>query len=320
MKILSLDGGGMKGVYACAFLANLERHFGKPTYEIFDLIAGTSTGGLIALGFAAGMSASEMLDFYRKHGPVIFNRKPYRGKVGGYKKQWRQLKKGHCYSADPLEKALKDMFGERKLKDSKVLLCIPAVKVTDCQPKVFKASRVAAFTNDSEISMVSVALATSAAPGYLPIARIKDPVHTASYVDGGLWANNPSLVGLTEAITHYSEEHQNGRGIYLLSVGLPSNAGFPDLCGYTKRSWPVEQLLPLTMESNSLATHYMTGFILGSLKGHYVRVEPTALSTEQNKVIALDGATGEAINTLCQLGDSKAQFMRGDNDLKRFYE
>lgn len=310
----------MKGVYACAFLANLERHFRQPLYEVFDLIAGTSTGGLIALGIAAGKSAAEMLEFYRNHGPTIFDGKSFQGRVGGSRKQFRQLKAGHCYPSAPLKNALQAVFEDRKLKDAKTLLCIPAVRVTDCKPKVFKASRQSHLTNDQEIAMVDVALATSAAPSFFPIARINDPIHPVPYVDGGLWANNPSLVAITEALTYHGPSSESEfSSISLLSVGLPSNAGFPDMCRYKPYVWPIQELLPLTMESNKHGTHYMAGFILSAFNGHYYRVEPDALSTEHNKVISLDSANEPAINTLIQLGDAKAQHLQSSPGLKRFF-
>src|SRR5216117_477496 len=117
-RILSIDGGGIKGVFPGSFLTTLEESLGQPIAKFFDLIVGTSTGGIIALGLGLGLSAKEILSFYEEHGPSIF-----RG--SRVTRALRQVGISK-YSSDALRAALKTVFGERKLGESSTRLVVPS--------------------------------------------------------------------------------------------------------------------------------------------------------------------------------------------------
>lgn len=109
-QILALDGGGLRGMFSVAVLAGLEDDLGSACIDHVDLIAGTSTGGLIALALGAGLSAREILDFYISEGPKIFSNRS----------RWRSLRHflRSKYSPDPLSAAVRRQLGERTLLDS----------------------------------------------------------------------------------------------------------------------------------------------------------------------------------------------------------
>src|SRR5271157_2636939 len=126
-RILSLDGGGIRGVFPAAFLACLEEHLDHPIGSYFDLIAGTSTGGIIAIGLGLGLPARDILKLYEDHGPAIFDqqhgplatwvRQRYRGILHWF---------GPKYESTALQKALSAILGNRRLGESRTRLLIPA--------------------------------------------------------------------------------------------------------------------------------------------------------------------------------------------------
>ncbi|MCA9191102.1 MAG: patatin-like phospholipase family protein [Planctomycetales bacterium] len=190
-QILSLDGGGIKGLFSAALLAKIEDSLGGISIvDHFDLITGTSTGGIIALGLAAGMRPREIVQFYVMEGPSIFRKTRFW--TGA--KAWFSSK----YPQEPLKKALEKCFQDRVLSDSTKRLVIPSYNLAKDEVYVFKTPHHKRLTTDGKVSMWKVALATSAAPTYFPCCNHVDNMRL---VDGGLWANNPTMVGIVEAVS-----------------------------------------------------------------------------------------------------------------------
>src|SRR5437660_1180409 len=133
-RLLSIDGGGIKGVFPAAFLASLEQTIGQPVADYFDLIAGTSTGGIISLGLGLGYSARDMLEFYKTHGPKIF---PSRSR---WSRGWRWLRRVRRsgYDVDALQAGLELTFKSRTLGESMKRLVIPAFSSSRGEVYVFK--------------------------------------------------------------------------------------------------------------------------------------------------------------------------------------
>ena len=204
-KILTLDGGGIKGVFAAAFLETIEESTGKRIAEHFDLIAGTSTGGIIALGLGLGMSAREITQFYVNEGPRIFdqtNTLDSNGRLSrvfdwmrGRKNAGRQIA-APKYDVAELRKALQRAFQSKRLGDSAVRLVIPAYDVDKEDVYVFKTRHHSRFQIDWKESAVNVALATAAAPTYFQAHPMPSG---APLIDGGIWANNPAGLAVVEA-------------------------------------------------------------------------------------------------------------------------
>lgn len=194
-RILALDGGGIKGVFTAAFLSEIERMTAKRIGDYFDLITGTSTGGIIAIGLGLGLPAEQILNFYLKHGPTIFP------SVGIRVRTWRWLRWLTCgkHKTGALKAALHEVFSDRKLGHSQTRLVIPAFNAIDGSAALFKTAHCERFKQDYLRLCVDVALATSAAPTFLPAHDIGDG---RVYLDGGLWANNPILVGVLEAVVN----------------------------------------------------------------------------------------------------------------------
>ncbi len=193
-RILSLDGGGIKGAYTASVLHTLESITGKSFREHFDLVTGTSTGGIIAIAIGLGVPLADIVDLYVEKGPAIFPI-PQRGLHGKLRELWR-----HCigpkHSQDVLASELKRVFGERRFGASANRLVIPSFNALNGNIQLFKTAHCAAYRMDCQLPATTVALATSAAPTYF---RAFTDEQGRAFLDGGVWANCPAVVGLVEA-------------------------------------------------------------------------------------------------------------------------
>ena len=198
-KILTIDGGGIRGTFPAAFLAELEEELDQPIGRYFDLIAGTSTGGIIAIGLGMGLTAKEILHLYEENGPVIFDQDKT-GLRGWLREKSRTAKRylwGPKYSMEPLKEALEGILGDRKLGEARTRLMIPSWHPQTQRVYIFKTAHNARFQTDYKELAIDAALATAAAPTFF---RQHITANDVGLVDGGLWANNPTGIAVVEAI------------------------------------------------------------------------------------------------------------------------
>ena len=197
-RILALDGGGIKGTYSAAVIASIENEFKCRISEYFDLISGTSTGGLLATGIAAGHSGKEMLDFYHKYGRAIF---PKRGLLG---KLRRFFTSSSLYSGKELRRVLRPILSNAniplKMKDSCCRLLIPSFDAVVGKPYCFMTPHLQLRKFDCNSTLLDVAMATSAAPVYFPVGIVKSDFSESQYMDGALVANSPVLAATLHAV------------------------------------------------------------------------------------------------------------------------
>jgi patatin-like phospholipase/acyl hydrolase len=193
-QILSLDGGGIKGLFSAAVLAHIEEDCGINIVDHFDLITGTSTGGIIALGLGMGMRPIDIVKFYVDKGPAIFPQGNW------IERCWRWTRGWICnkYENDALKRSLQECFGERLLGESRKRLVIPSYNLGEDDVYLFKTPYHQRLRRDFKVPTWKVALATSAAPTFFPAYKEVDHVRL---IDGGVWANNPTLVGIAEAVS-----------------------------------------------------------------------------------------------------------------------
>lgn len=212
LRVLTIDGGGMRGIYTAAFLAGLAELFSRERdcgrLDIgkgFDLIVGTSTGAIVGCAAAVGTAMSDVVKLYRLNGPSIFPQK-LAGNLPHILAQM-PFRKGHLASgAAALETALKEVLGDETfgslVEKRNIALSIPAVEMSQQRAWVFKTSHWNGHRDDNT-TLVDACLATSAAPIFRSLAAIDNSDEIGGYrvfADGGLWANNPVLVGLIDAI------------------------------------------------------------------------------------------------------------------------
>lgn len=197
-RILSIDGGGLLCTFPASFLAAIEEKAGKPLGQCFDLIAGTSGGGIIALGLGLGLPAQEILDLFVHQGPTIFGQGS--GAVADFAMQaTRGLRRiaRPKYGSEALREALIDTLGERRLGESTARLMIPAWNPSTRNLYVYKTAHHPRFSTDYKDRAVDIAMATAAAPTYFR-EHITD--NDVGLIDGGVWANNPIGAAVVEGV------------------------------------------------------------------------------------------------------------------------
>ena len=209
-RVLALDGGGIRGVCTAAYLARLEESIGHPIHRYFDLICGTSVGGIIAVALALGVPIAEVLDMLRYRATSVFQRRhPLMWK-------WLAMSKDSLYRSGLLHDLLRDILGpDTTIGQAKCRLCIPAVNITTGRATVFKTRHATDLERDCKLEAWRVAAATAAAPIYFSPVAIPD---CGDFVDGGLWANTPGSVGILEGLRLGKELKE----IDLLSIGTGS--------------------------------------------------------------------------------------------------
>ena len=219
-RILAIDGGGIRGIFPAAVLAGLEERYlgGRSIAGYFDLIAGTSTGGIIALGLAGGLTAGDLRQLYLERGNEIFP--PYGlglvGRIGRGLNTCRRLLR-YSYDQDALAMLLRNYLGDLKLGAACTRLCVPSFDGVHGEVYIFKTPHHPDFRTDLHELMVKIALATSAAPTYY--RPLRDGGYT--FVDGGIWANNPVMIALTEALTSFNVDRER---LCILSIGCGAEA------------------------------------------------------------------------------------------------
>ena len=286
-RILAIDGGGIMGVFPASFLATIEDSIGNNVANYFDLIVGTSTGGIIALGLGLGLPAKEILAFYEESGPLIFS-----GNRRLRLLRWLSTTK---YDSVPLKEALKDRFGEKKLGDSRKRLVIPSFNLENGEVYIYKTAHHPRLERDYKVKVVDVALATASAPTYFPTHRSATGI---PLIDGGVWANNPVGMAVVEAISVLEWPRDS---LKILSLGCttePLNIDRGRRIPHGLSYW-MPKLLDVFMHAQSHGS-------LGTAKllaGHenIIRIDP---GMPQGR-FSLDGT--DEINSLKGLGDSEAR-------------
>lgn len=228
-RILALDGGGLRGTFTAAVLAKwddmLSAGGGNNLISHFDLVAGTSTGAILAIGLAMGLKPLEILDFYKKKGPQIF---PKDRKL----RHWLKSK----HDSATLRGLLTEVYGNKTLAaDSRCRLVIPTVRAKQGQAEAIVTPHSPERTAYRDISAVDAALASSAAPTYFDEVTFDGPIALETFLDGGVWANNPILPALAEAVRYLKIPLDR---IDVLSIGtLSSESDFTEQLGKGKAGW-----------------------------------------------------------------------------------
>jgi len=281
-RILSVDGGGIKGVFPASFLAHIEGLVDGTVADYFDLIVGTSTGGIIALGLGLGLSAGQILDFYEDKAGTIFTGK-----------KWGLIRPR--YDSDGLRRALEGVFHNRKLGESSKRLVVPSMNLQNGDVYIYKTAHHRRFANDYKVSAVDVGLHTSAAPGYFPVQRAASGL---PLVDGGMWANNPVGLAVVEAIGVLGWLPDQLRVLSLGCTASPFDIGGGAIEHFGLWHWAFK-IIDLFMAGQSSAS-LGTAYVLAG-HDHVRRVSPVVPKGR----FSLDGVSG--IASLKGLGQSEAR-------------
>lgn len=201
LNVLSIDGGGIRGIIPATVLAEIERRTGRPAASLFHLVAGTSTGGILALALTMpgddgrpAWRAEELIDLYEREGPTIFSRSV-----------WQRIRSGgglvdEKYAIDGLERAFEKYLGRRRLREALTDVLVTAYDIERRSPYFFKSTKAKADPRD-DFEIREAALATSAAPTYFSPVKLDRQPESAylPLIDGGVYANNPAMCAFAEA-------------------------------------------------------------------------------------------------------------------------
>lgn len=241
-RVLCLDGGGMRGLYQAAYLRTFSERVNRTSERegesridvgrCFDLIVGTSTGGIIASALACGVSLEDTEHLYEEYGPKIF---PYQRarSLPILEKLIRSFGIGVRQGEESLRAALEKTFGgetfQTMYQRRGIALAIPTIDMGRHASVVFKTRHLSRLNGrDDDRTIVDACIATSAAPILRSLADLREPATNARvvYADGGLWANNPGVVGAIEAAEILSDRSVDQAPIHLYMLGsLPAQGG-----------------------------------------------------------------------------------------------
>lgn len=296
-KILSIDGGGIKGILPASILREIEAEFcmGKPLSSYFDMMAGTSTGGILAIGLAAKKTARELFDLYTdpKSGGAIFKKSKNPILHG-----WT----GTLHDRKPLEDMIKTTLGERCLGEARARLVIPAVNQHG-EPSMYKTDHHPDYKRDHAEYMSRIALDTSAAPIYLGGNTSGEEV----CVDGGLFMNNPIMGAVVDALACYDIRRND---IRVLSIGCGKFSKEITVRKANGGNWHWRDTLDYMSQLQSHNAIGQAGLLIG-------RQNITRMNPELSSPISMDDFV-TAKDRLPQLG--KTTFKRQKEDIRIFFE
>jgi uncharacterized protein len=278
--VLAIDGGGIRGLIPALVLAELERRAGRRVFELFDLIAGTSTGGILACALCAPdpMPADEVAAIYEEEGPAIFDRSV-----------WQRVRSAEGlldekYDAGALDRALERFLADKRLADATPELIVPAYDMTEPGPYFFK-TRKARQRPAEDFPLTVVARATAAAPTYFePL-----PVGERALVDGGVFAVNPAMSAFAEVLRFHPRAD-----VVLLSLGTGQRTRsrrFADVDDWGLVEW-ARPILDVVFDGISDAVDYQLRHVLGENRYWRLQVELTRASDD------LDDASPENLRGL----------------------
>ena len=257
--ILALDGGGARGIYSAQVLARIERSLGLSIAECFDLIAGTSTGSIVAGAGAAGIPMGDVVRLFETESSRIFRKRPLRS----FLFQSR-------YSRKPLESVVRRCVGDITLGQISKPLLITGSDLHTGGVYVFKTGYLRdlgeQYLRDGDTLLSDAILTSCAAPTYFDPA----PAGGTLLADGGLWANNPSVIALTEGVSKFRRSLEE---VHVLSIGTGHSVSLYRQSGRwgLLTGWGREKLVGYVMSLQSQASKNIAELLL---EERYVRLDP----------------------------------------------
>lgn len=271
---------------------------------------------------------NDVCRFYEEEGPKIFPEYKRNKLISALLRQRvtkgdiKQIALGGKFSDTALKDALHRIFGDAKIADSHNYLCIPSYTITEARPWVFKKAHHDQLRDDKAY-YVDVALATSAAPTFFPLSEI-DYYDHKQFIDGGVWANNPTLTGLIEALRFFVGEAREYDSVSILSISSLSITGGKPTGLKRQRSfldWKKE-LFETSMAGQSFFADYFMQHIqnFGGVKVKYFRVPSADVANQQEDLVQLDVATPNAIQLLKGKGNDMGDVYEKKAEVAAFFQ
>jgi patatin-like phospholipase/acyl hydrolase len=307
VKVLSIDGGGIRGIIPALILAQIEQITQKPISSLFDLVAGTSTGGILGLSLVKpgndgkpAYSAQNMIDLYEKEGPKIFSRNMLHqitslGNIADEK-----------YPSSGIEDVLERYFGDTRLKDALTDVVVTSYEIERRISWFFKSTKAKLNPEVADFSMKEVARSTSAAPTYFEANKVsvKTEAEYYSFIDGGVYANNPAMCAYVEAKNKFPDADK----ILIVSLGTgmrTQRIPYDKAKDWGLAQW-VQPLLGVVFDGVDNTVDYQLNTLLSG-SGDYFRFQ-TRLDEGSDE---MDNASDENIRVLKLLAE---RLIREKND------
>jgi patatin-like phospholipase/acyl hydrolase len=316
IAVLSIDGGGIRGLIPATFLVQLEARTGQPVASLFDYIAGTSTGGVIALGLtrldsASGLQplkASELVALYENEAEHLFSRSV-----------WYQIAaigslNGPKYPPDGPEKVMKKCFGQSRFKDCRANVIVTAYEIERRRAFFVRSWQAKALPASHDFNLWEVARSVSAAPTFFPPHQLKsaDDI-TYSLIDGGTYANNPALCAWVEA-----HDQHAGDELFVVSLGtgnLDHPISYAEAKDWGLAGW-ARPLMDIMFDGKSVDVQLDEMLNLRGRRTNYYRFQCDLQDKEQQ----LDNTDRENLIALEEHGQAIAQGPRFDDVCSRLLE
>ena len=296
-QALALTGGGYRGLFTAKALAVIENATKHPIGQNFDLISGTSIGGIIALAAAFEVPMDQVVEVFEAHGTEIFPPHQKPTTTFGKLQDLLRFRAKPRYNDESLRYVITKLIpAAATLADAKHPVAIPAVNLTEGRPQIFKTRHLAEWNRDWKLKVVDIALATAAAPTFFPLAEIGNNL----YADGGLFANAPDLVALHEAEHFFNVAPTAFR---LLSIGTTTqkySVSYAAGRDFGIQDWMSEQRLFNVIISSQ--QQFIDQLVKHRLGDNYLRVDQVP-SNEQAQDLGLDVASYAARKTLLGLAE-----------------
>lgn len=306
-RILSVDGGGIRGIIPAIVLAEIERRSGQHITHLFDLMAGSSTGGLLILALNVpdeqghpAYTAEEIAQIYEIDGPKIFSASVWHrvqsvGSIASTK-----------YSSEGIEEVVDHWFGDLQLSDALGDVLITSYEIQERQPWFFR-SMEARHSHHCEFSMRDVARATTAAPTYFEPARVKHPElgegQFFALIDGSMQASNPAMAAYVDA----KSRNPHSEDFFVLSLGTGDHTHpieYEEARSWGLAGW-AQHMLEIMFDGMNNSVHYQMKHLIAS-RGDgtpmYYRLQPRLNGASEDmddvsekNILALKDLAGELI-------------------------
>ena len=296
-KILTLDGGGTRGIYTAQLLALVEQEFDIRIKDSFDLIAGTSTGAIIAGAIVSEIPMDEIVGLFESEAPDIFRKRWYRNLLFSSK-----------YSEDVLAQVIAKHIPAKPLSEILTPLIITSSEITTSELHIFRSNYATELNadeyTDGDVCIRDAVVASCSAPTFFSPKDLNNML----YADGGLWANNPSVAAYTEALTKFGKDVSK---VKILSIGT----GHAKTMYKRKRRWGFligwggPKLVSFVMMLQSQASAEMVKLLL---KENYMRICPSIDFWDIDSVRPLDKLKSMAIDDFANLSKDIKVFLNSD--------
>ena len=294
-RILALDGGGTRGIYTAQLLAKIEQAFQTRIKTCFDLIAGTSTGAIIAGAAVSDIPMQDIVKLFETETPYIFRRRWYRIPLFLSK-----------YPSKRLAEILAAHIPATPLGEVATPLMITSSEISKSDVHIFRSNYTDKSSNpdssNNNVNLRDAILASCAAPTFFAPKSLNNFL----LADGGLWANNPSTIAFTEAISAFRKDP---REVRMLSVGTGHSVNmYRDRHGWGFiTGWGGAKLTSYVMSLQSQASANMTKLLL---KENYLRINPEIDFWELDTLTQLDNLKSLADRDFKAYGEGIEMFLR----------